>query len=54
MPTSQKLREVEIMACYRIQFLPEGRETTVEQGSTLLETARTAVHGVSISAWCFY
>lgn len=30
------------MARYRIRFLPEGREGTVEEGKTLLEAARAA------------
>ena len=38
------------MASYRIRFLPEGREATVEEGKTLLEAARAA--NVYVGAIC--
>ena len=38
------------MASYRIRFLPEGQETTVEEGKTLLDAAREA--NVYVGAIC--
>ena len=38
------------MASFRIRFLPEERETTVEEGTTLLEAARAA--NVYVGAIC--
>ena len=38
------------MASFRIGFLPEGREVTVEEGTTLLEAARAA--GIYVGAIC--
>ena len=38
------------MATFHIRFLPEGRETTVDEGKTLLEAARAA--NVHVGAIC--
>ena len=38
------------MATFRIQFLPDGRETTIDAGKTLLEAAREA--NVYVGAVC--
>jgi uncharacterized 2Fe-2S/4Fe-4S cluster protein (DUF4445 family) len=38
------------MASFRIRFLPEGRETTVDEGKTLLEAAREA--NIYVGAIC--